>query len=225
MATQTTTRTLESQARHFDEIAKLLMKVQAQEHATAEKVLEGQGELLKQRLKEIDDKYAAFQSLLRVARELVVQHQPIEAAKADLERRELVLQASRWEVEKLQADTQKREAELQAKLADLDLARKLNELQEQQTDLETRVKVFQGELELLEKQKKDVEREWEKIAASRANLTKEIVEREKALEEGQDRLKSEVAAYRKRVEEEVFAAIQKSFVDLIRSHFRESGPA
>ncbi|MBI2898739.1 MAG: hypothetical protein HYY17_00995 [Planctomycetes bacterium] len=244
MATTWTNRK-ELQVHAIEEIGRLLLKVQAQEIANVEKVLSGQGELLRTRTKEINDKYSAIFETLRIFKEKYARMMSLEDFNTALEGREGKLREERAELERRVREAGEREkglreeterakslqAELDGKLADLDLARRAEELsqkeqalREQEADLALRLDASQKDFADVEKLRDQMIQEAERFTSEKGALMNDLDRRTEALEEQARSLAQREAEYRSRVEGEVVSALQDAIASLVRERLKRPAP-
>lgn len=157
-------------------------------------------------LKEMEDRLRALEEALRKAEEeLTVRRKVLDREEEELERDRKLLQAAEEAVVRKQQ-------ELEAKLAQLDVVRRAQELDQLQEDLNGKLKAYQEQMALLVREREELNRDFEKQGEKKAEIEREM----EKLEQERRRLQEEKKNLADTVAREMAATFEAYIRDLLR---------
>jgi chromosome segregation ATPase len=212
-----------------------LLKAQAEERRIAESKHQRDKELLAAKFNKLDQNLQALAAFLQQAgpakeaelrafdredklrkaeEELNVQRKVFAREQDELEQEKELLRAAESKI-------QEREKELAAKMANLDLVRRAKEMDAHAEEVEAKLKAYGEQESLLEKQRTELNKDFDKLGQMRAELD---AEQERLLAERAS-LKTQKAALGDAVAHEMALTFEAFLKDLVRSGEIKAVPA
>jgi chromosome segregation ATPase len=212
-----------------------LLKAQAEERRIAESKHQRDKELLAAKFSKLDASLQALAAFLQQAgpakeqelrlfdreaqvrkseEELNVQRKVFAREQDELEQEKQLLHAA-------ESKLAEREKELTAKLANLDLVRRAKELDARSEEIESKLKAYGEQEALLEKQRSELNRDFDKLGQKRAELDAEA----EHLEAERADLTKQKAGLGDAVAHEMAMTFEAFLKDLVRSGEIKSAPA
>ena len=205
-----------------------LLKAQAEERRIAEAKHQHDKELLAAKFQKLDQSLLTLAQFLQTVGPLRDHEARLAAKEAELRKLEEELNVQRkvfarerdeLEAEKglLQAAEEKvreRERILEEKLANLDVVNRAVELDQVQLDLDAKVKIYAEQEALLEKQREELNRDFDKLGEARADIDRVV--------EGLEAERAALAKQRSQIADTVAREMAATFESFVRDMLREA---
>jgi chromosome segregation ATPase len=165
-------------------------------------------------LREMESRFAEREGALRKQEEeLNVQRKVFAREKDELDQ-------ERRNLEEYEAKLKEREAELEKKLKDVDLVARAKELDQAQEDLDEKLRAYNEQESLLEKQREELNRDFDKLGEARADVDRVV----DGLEQERAEMQKQKAGLADTVAKEMAATFEAFVRDMLKDSTAAAAP-